>query len=102
MIDTLPTPKAASAQGSIPPMTHPLGRYWDQPPRDRVLVDDQHALLSPQDFQELGEYSTSLPSGVYPGKMWKRREPGVWYLGWFGETANPELCSVNFREIILV
>lgn len=88
----------------IPPMTHPLGRHWHQPPRERVEVDGTHALLQQGDFERLPEYSTTLPSGVYPGKMWRRQErPGQWWLVWFGIVAGDETrCSINRREILLV
>ena len=55
-----------------------------------------------------------MPSGVYEGKMWRRREPyqheagdvreatGRWYLMWFGASDNPDNCSINHRKIIIV
>lgn len=86
----------------IPEITCPLGRYWRQPPRDAILVDDKHALMTRTTFDELPEYSASTPSGVYPGKMWRREYQGRWYLRWFGSVPDqPELCSNNQREIIL-
>lgn len=98
----------------IPAMTHPLSRHWDQPPAERVLVDDTHALMSPETFAALAEYSTSMPSGVYEGKMWKRRdgafeyaqrrrqEPPEWLLCWYGPGEAPETCSVEWRRILVV
>jgi hypothetical protein len=93
-------------------MTDPMGWHWRQPERDRILLDDTHALMTSATFEELSEYSTTIPSGVYPGKMWRRHDgifdqtrrrnglPGVWLLAWFGEVVEGR-CPINFREILL-
>lgn len=90
----------------IPPMTDPISVHWNQPPRERIAIDDTHALMSSADFKALLEYSTSRPSGVYDGKMWKRREPqadgrSLWVLMWYGPADDPRLCSINRREILI-
>ena len=84
----------------IPPITDPLGRYWEQPDRDNILIDDQHALMTREDFKQLHNYSASIPSGVYVGKMWKRKFRDKWYLSWYGPHDDPDRCSINHREII--
>jgi hypothetical protein len=38
------------------------------------IVDDKTALMDQEYFKELGEYSTSLPTGTYIGKRWKRNQ----------------------------
>lgn len=88
----------------IPAMTDPLGRHWDQPPRECILLDDTHAIMSSQAFKALHDYSRSMPSGVYPGKMWKAIMPdGQAFLRWFGiVVGNPDVCSNNQREILIV
>jgi hypothetical protein len=110
----------------IPVITHESGRYWEQPDRSSLLVDDTHALMDKAAFEKLHDYSTSFPSGVYDGKMWKRWDPiykamwdgegmhrkrylvltkeeeRTWYLCWYGPSENPNQCSVNYRKIILV
>jgi hypothetical protein len=65
-------------------------------------------------FEELEEYSCSFPTGVYEGKMWKRHDGSfdrafiarggepVWLLMWFGPSDDPNKCSINSREIILI
>lgn len=95
----------------IPPITDPLGRQWRQPARSSILIDDTHAVMTVTTFAELAEYSASRPSGVYPGKMWKRHE-GLfdprckpedrrWLLYWYGEVdGRPDLCSNNHRVIL--
>ncbi len=98
---------------NIPPMTDPMGAYWSQPDPSRILVDDTHAVMDAETFSALAEYSGSLPSGVYFGKMWKRHdgifdkqckpEQCLWLLCWFGKVdGKPNLCSNNFREILVV
>lgn len=104
----------------VPAMTDPLGRHWNQPRRDAILIGQDSAFMSHATFSELPEYSTSTPSGVYPGKMWKaelfkivtvkvdgriekrRQHTGVWELRWFGIVpGNDKVCSNNFRRIAL-
>lgn len=98
----------------IPPMTDPLGRHWEQPCRSRILIDGTHALMERATFDGLAEYSSSIPSGVYVGKMWKRHQgifnetflakggKPVWQLFWFGEHPDVDMVSVHFREIIIL
>jgi hypothetical protein len=87
---------------AIPVMTDPLGRHWRQPDRSRILTDDTHAVMTRQDFFKLSDYSTTYPSGVYDGKMWRRRQGFDWLLCWYGPCENPKLCSINARVVILV
>jgi len=54
------------------------------------------------ELNALADYSHSMPSGVYEGKMWKRFDAGIWLLMWFGNSDIPDNCSVNWREIIVV
>lgn len=99
----------------IPPITDPLGKHWRQPDMTAVDFDDTHVLLTQAQFDGLAEYSTTNPTGVYPGKCWKAQEltwpephgsfpkaTGKWFLRWFGEsTIGPGFCSNNHREIII-
>jgi hypothetical protein len=99
---------------AIPEITDELGRYWEQPDLRSVLIDDTHCILTQQQFDKLEEYSASQPSGVYPGKAWKRHDGafdqrfiktgGVpeWLLAWYGNCDDPAKCSVNFRKILIV
>jgi len=86
----------------IPEMTHKLGQYWEQPAREDIATDKTHAVMSPEDFCQLSDYSASIPSGVYPGKMWKRKNRAEWLLCWYSETENdPETNDINYRIILL-
>jgi len=107
------------AEHPIPPMTDPLGAHWLQPKREEIEIDATHAVMKRSAFVKLSEYSSSVPSGVYPGKMWKRFsdrpvctiddkviEKG-WILCWYGPLY-PEghewygSASNEYRAILLV
>lgn len=99
----------------IPPISDSMGRNWEQPRRDEILMDSEHAAMTKPAFEKLAEYSATYPSGVYIGKMWKRndglfdqnyRERGgkpEWMLCWYGESdQGAGFCSINTRLILLV
>lgn len=86
----------------IPEITHPLGRHWRQPPVSRILIDDTHAVMERPTLEALMEYSSSTPSGVYDGKMWKCRTVTGWLLVWYGPSCDPNKCSINKRQVLLI
>ncbi len=86
----------------IPPMTDPLSKYWDQPSRSDILVDKDHAAMSKDTLFGLYEYSASQPTGVYEGKMWRRKGDDTWWLCWYGHDDAPGFVSNNYREILVV
>lgn len=105
----------ANKDHPIPPMVHPLSKYWEQPLRDYILVDDKNAIMSEYTFKQLHEYTSTVPSGVYEGKMWRAmqhdgilygrlrvRQDKPWLLRWWGPSEDPNKCTLNSREIILV
>ncbi len=87
---------------TIPAMTNSLGRYWNQPRAEDILIDDAYAAMSNETFKKLREYSCTIPSGVYEGKMWKAYYSGEWYLRWYDVSENPERCSIRERLIVIV
>jgi hypothetical protein len=87
---------------TIPAITDPLGRHWQQPLRDRVLVDETHALLEKQDFEQLLDYSRSRPTGVYVGKMWRCFFREGWFLCWYGAGDKPGTCRAHFRQLLVL
>lgn len=88
---------------AIPPMIDPLGRYWDQPKREEIAVDHSAAMMSSATFSKLHEYSGSLPSGKYEGKMWRLNRGGVWYLRWYQADPNdPNMLLIPVRPIVIV
>lgn len=88
----------------IPVMNDPLGKYWEQPKDIREApMDDIYVLLTPRQIRELHEYSTTLPTGCYPGKCWQRLEKGPRHLlVWYGIAPDPNMCSIEFREILVI
>lgn len=87
----------------IPVMDDPLGKHWDQPANIRSApMDDKHVLLTARQARELLEYSTSLPSRVYPGKCWRRVERGRELLVWYGAETEDQRCPILFRELLVV
>jgi hypothetical protein len=84
---------------SIPPITDPDGRYWTQPDRDGILIDDKYACMSEGDFDLLKNYSLSTPTGTYVGKMWKMHHNGKWYLRWYDSLDGPNII-IETREIL--
>lgn len=87
---------------AIPDMTDPLGRHWQQPSRELILVDEHHALMSSRTLLQLPEYSSTLPSGTYTGKMWRRAAGnGDWWLCWYGDLVGPDQISIHRRPVLL-
>lgn len=91
------------ASNVIPEMVHPLGKHWKQPDRNKIEIDDTHALMELNTFHELLEYSTNMPTGVYIGKMWKRElVRGKWELGWFSKCDEEGFfLNNNYRHILI-
>lgn len=88
---------------TIPPLTHPYGAVWKQPNLDDILIDDTHAIMDKNSFDKLYEYSTSYPSGVYEGKIWKSKSnSGQWFLRWYGNSEEKDKCSINTRILEIV
>jgi len=86
----------------IPKMTHPLSSAWDQPDMTKVLIDDKHAVMDQKTFDELLEYSTSVPTAVYEGKAWKRQSGDTWFLCWYDYSEIPGSCDIKARKVLLV
>lgn len=108
----LGTPGRGRGQSVIelPQMTHPLSRAWDQPGPDELAVYDDIAIMDRSTLQQLHNYSASIPTGVYEGKMWRFQQghstpggpDGPWYLCWYGPSEDPDKCSINRRPIRLI
>lgn len=99
---------AKAHQHPIPPMTDPLGKHWRQPNRLDIEITATHALMSKAAFDQIADYTNSQPTGVYPGKMWKKgnrnndQERGRWWLHWWtAHPTNEKLCCHNVREILI-
>ena len=82
----------------IPPMLDPLGKHWRQPKglRDRVGLFFNHATIKEADWLGLPHYERTMPSGVYPGKVWRC---GPW-LAWYGPDVGGRCRVVTLRALI--
>ena len=66
--------------------------------------------LSQKEFDELGEYSTSIPTGTTIGKQWKRncywhkshpKYGTLWCLGEYIPDPDPKFVVIVWKEIII-
>lgn len=74
-----------------------------------LIVDDTHAFCGPADFGNLLDYSCSLPSGTYLGKVWKRSnafyvgrnhdEPLTWQLAEYVPCDIPGQIGIKWRDL---
>jgi hypothetical protein len=87
---------------TIPKMTHPLSKGWDQPNQNRMLIDDEVAIMDSITAHELKEYSCSTPTGVYEGKMWRSFYNGNWYLNWWDNSDEPDKCIQRQRLLLVI
>ncbi len=72
-----------------------------------MLIDDHSVILTRQEFDDLPEYSCSIPTGTTIGKRWKRGEPYVgvrtrWLMGEYADHPDPRLVRIIWREILEV
>lgn len=86
---------------TIPAITDPMGKHWDQPSISEIELDDTHALMTEATLHKLANYSRTLPTGVYAGKMWRCLQDGEWWLRWFGVSDDPKFVSNNARLILI-
>lgn len=70
--------------------------------RRYIEIDEEYALMTKQTFEGLREYSVTIPSGEYEGKMWKANRGGIWYLYWYDHDDNPSMIKIERREILLL
>lgn len=86
----------------VPKMVDPLGTAWSQPDPNnfqffqRVNGGKMFVNLSENDKSELKVYESSIPSGVYHGKMWRCEGE----LRWYGVDPDPKFCSNGTAKII--
>ena len=86
----------------IPPITEPEGKCWYQPSYDELIFSDDAVMVSRDAFNRLSDYSRSIPSGVYEGKIWKSMIKDQWYLCWFGaHSTDPKLCTIYRLPLII-
>lgn len=88
----------------IPTMPHNYIGLWQQPRYEELYFpDDESVIVSRNVFNKLMEYSTTMPTGVYPGKMWRAEINGVHYLRWYGlHATEPERLCTNNQRLLLI
>lgn len=67
---------------------------------------DETITLTQREFDELLEYSASLPTGTTVGKRWKRQvfsgpHAGDWRMGEYVEDPDPDMVGVKWRTITI-
>jgi hypothetical protein len=83
------------------------------PTRGTCIVDDETAVMDREYFEALGEYSMSMPTGVFIGKRWKRdlngnaphwkcSKCGALFTGWTteGHPCNKQGCGVAVGGVL--
>lgn len=93
----------------VPEITDPLGKHWGQPGLEEISFSMINAFMSEESFKKLANYQTSFPTGVYPGKMWKRKawigvtSKEVWLLLYYDNGPKNEkgetMCSIKYFYI---
>lgn len=91
-----------NGENVIPKITDKCGMSWKQPHRRYIEIDEEYALMTKQTFEGLREYSVTIPSGKYEGKMWKAYRGGICYLYWYDYDDNPSMIKIERREILLL
>lgn len=92
----------------VPEAQSPYGKNaFHMPHRHDIgFIEDQNfCSMKQRTFDKLAEYSTTIPTGVWPGKMWKAQlnnEEGEfrWYLRWFDEVVKNS-CQIHDLKIIV-
>lgn len=90
-------------KNEIPKIINPLGKYWEQPDRSKIILHMKQAIMNQDTFDKLKNYSISTPSGVYEGKMWKSQnlQDGSWWLKWYVNDDNLKHCKVKCCKIVI-
>lgn len=86
----------------IPEMTDPLSKYWVQPDRSEVTLIGKNAYMSEEAAKKLHRYDTSLPTGVYVGKMWAKgnRKDDSLKLGWYDHVEGDQMM-IEWRDLFV-
>jgi hypothetical protein len=72
-----------------------------------MIKEYEKVILSKKEFDNMYEYSTSLPSGTYYGKCWKAKWGAGWFMGEYvpdprakiGKDGQPDSVKINWRKI---
>ena len=53
------------------------------------------------ELSTMPEYSTSIPTGTVPWKMWRHREGADWYVGQYVEVEDPKVMGIRWFRVVL-
>lgn len=70
-----------------------------------MLTDDKSVILTQKEFDDLPEYTISLPTGTFIGKQWKRDMEWCkrgWVMGEYTNHPDPNLVGIIWRDIFIV
>lgn len=80
-------------------------RWLTRPAWTSVTIDGDRAVMTPDVFEALDDYSCTLPSGAIINKRWRARHPYVYQTDgsnewWLGEYAEHQADQENLVSII--
>ena len=73
-----------------------------------MLLDDTDAVMPQTEFDELSNYSTSLPTGTPFGKIWRRQKHdngcwvNEWMMGEYYDVKSKTQVGIRWRTIHIV
>ena len=76
----------------------PTQNNWRQPDRDRIVIDETHALMTLETFNDLQDYPEKWHWNRFVGKMC--RDKGTFY--WYGLHKDPHMVSLHYRRILII
>lgn len=83
--------------------------FWELTHREPAAKGPEIAYLTETEFDELPEYSLSLPTGTFIGKKWRCdhsvRHLGAdhdWWMGEYVEDPDPKMVGIKWRKIAIV
>lgn len=87
-------------------------KEWPGPQLGIVIPLSGPVWLTMEQFKALSDYSCTVPTGVVPGKRWKRRKvyqykgpeplPREWLLGYYDPSDEVGRCITGFRQILCI
>lgn len=70
-----------------------------------LTLTEKTATIPVENFEQLDDYSCTIPSGTVVGKFWRRHQPysgrGAWWLGQYVDDPDPEKIGIVWRELFV-
>lgn len=77
-------------------------QHESRPADHEWLLGEETCTITPAAFDGLLEYSATIPTGVYIGKVWRRRDADGWWLGEYTEHEDPKKAGIRWRRLVVV